>query len=110
MTTGNDNLEAENGAEMMVQKRDWERVAKEAEFRPARMAVLCSISERQLERVFKMHVNCTPSQWLRRLQCRLAKDLVEQGYSSKAAAAELTVNSTAASKLDWASRKTSAVK
>lgn len=69
--------------------REWERVAKEADFRPARMAALCSLSERQLERVFKRHLKCTPSQWLRRLQCRMAKDLVEQGYSSKAAAAEL---------------------
>jgi AraC-like DNA-binding protein len=53
------------------------------------MAALCSISERQLERVFKRYLNCTPSQWLRELQCRLAKDLIAQGYSSKAAAAEV---------------------
>lgn len=42
-----------------------------------------------MERIFKRHLNCTPSQWLRELQCRLARDLVSQGYSSKAAAAEL---------------------
>lgn len=67
----------------------WEQVAREAEFNPTRMANLCSISERQLQRIFKRHLNCTPSRWLRDLQCRLAKELIEQGYSSKAAAAEL---------------------
>ncbi len=67
----------------------WEEVAKEAEFNPSRMASLCSISERQLQRIFKRHLHCTPSRWLRDLQCRLARELVAQGYSSKAAAAEL---------------------
>lgn len=67
----------------------WEQLAKEAEFNPSRMATLCSISERQLQRIFKRDFHCTPSRWLRELQCRLAKDLVAQGYSSKAAAAEM---------------------
>jgi AraC-like DNA-binding protein len=68
---------------------DWERVAKDADFRPAKMASLCSISERHMQRVFKKYLQCTPSRWLRDLQCRLAKELISQGYSSKAAAAEL---------------------
>jgi AraC-like DNA-binding protein len=70
-------------------KRDWERVAKEAGFRPAEMALLCSISERQLQRIFQKRFHCTPRRWLRELQCRLAKELLAQGYSTKAAAAEL---------------------
>ena len=69
--------------------QDWERVAIEADFKPAKMASLCSISERHLQRIFKKHLHCTPSQWLRELQCRMAKSLIAQGYSSKAAAAEL---------------------
>jgi len=69
--------------------QDWERMAKNADFRPAKMASLCSISERHLQRIFKKYLQCTPSRWLRDLQCRLAKDLISQGYSSKAAAAEL---------------------
>lgn len=69
--------------------RDWVRLAREAEFRPARMSLLCSISERQLQRIFKTTFNSTPRQWLRQLQCRLAKELIAQGYSTKAAAAEL---------------------
>lgn len=70
-------------------ERDWERAAREAGFRPAEMALLCSVSERQLQRLVKKRFHCTPRRWLRELQCRLAKDLVAQGYSSKAAAAEL---------------------
>src|SRR5579864_3780105 len=72
-----------------VKAQDWEQVARQAEFRPAKMATLCSMSERHLQRIFKKHLQRTPSQWLRELQCRLAKQLISQGYSSKGAAAEL---------------------
>jgi AraC-like DNA-binding protein len=73
----------------LLRTQAWEQVAREADYHPARMATLCSISERQLERIFKQRLKCTPSRWLRELQCRLAKQLIAQGYSSKAAAAEL---------------------
>src|SRR5262249_52543486 len=72
-----------------------ERLAREANFNAANMASLCSISERQLQRLFKKNLNCTPSQWLRELRCRLARQLIAQGYSSKAAAAELRFASQA---------------
>ena len=72
---------------------EWEQVAREADFNPAKMATLCSISERQLQRLFRQHLHCTPSHWLRNLQCRLAKQLISQGYSNKAAAAELKFSS-----------------
>ena len=78
-----------NGKSPIFLPRDWERMAKEADFRPAKMALLCSVSERHLQRIFKKYLNCTPSRWLRDLQCRLAKDLISQGYSSKAAAVEM---------------------
>src|SRR5215469_15109863 len=74
---------------MLVRTQDWEQVARQAEFKPAKMATLCAMSERHLQRIFKKHLQRTPSQWLRELQCRLAKQLISQGYSSKAAAAEL---------------------
>jgi AraC-like DNA-binding protein len=68
---------------------DWERLSNEAEFRSAKMASLCSVSERHSQRLVKKDMGCSPTQWLRSLQCRLAKELISQGYSSKAAAAEL---------------------
>ncbi len=67
----------------------WEQVAREADFNAAKMASVCSISERQLQRLFRQHLHCTPSRWLRQLQCRLAKDLISRGYSNKATASEL---------------------
>jgi AraC-like DNA-binding protein len=67
----------------------WEQVAREADFNPSKMASLCSLSERQLQRLFRKHLHCTPSHWLRELQCRLAKQLISQGYSNKAAAIEV---------------------
>jgi AraC-like DNA-binding protein len=73
----------------VVQSQDWEQMARQAEFKPAKMATLCAMSERHLQRIFKKHLHQTPSQWLRGLQCRLARQLISQGYSSKAAAAEL---------------------
>ena len=80
-------LQQGNGA--LFRTQDWERVARDADFRPAKMALLCSVSERHLQRIFKKYLQCTPSYWLRELQCRIAKGLISQGYSSKAAAAEL---------------------
>lgn len=68
---------------------EWEQVAREAGFNSSRMAELCAISERQLQRLFKKYLRCTPSHWLRELQCRIAKQLISQGYSNKAAAAEV---------------------
>src|SRR5690349_5263562 len=68
---------------------EWERIAQAAEFSQAKMASICGMSQRQLQRVFKSELRCTPTQWLRELRCRLAKRLILQGYSSKAAAAEL---------------------
>jgi AraC-like DNA-binding protein len=66
----------------------WEYLAREAEFKPARLALLCGVSERHLQRVFKARLGTSPRKWLRKLQCSIAKTLVSQGYSSKAAAAE----------------------
>lgn len=68
---------------------DWQQVAKAADFHPAKMAALCFISERQLQRYFHVRFQMTPREWLRRLQCELAKALISQGYSTKAAALEL---------------------
>jgi len=72
-----------------VLKQKWEQLAREADFNSAKMASLCAISERQLQRIFRRNFECTPSHWLRDLQCHLAKELIAQGYSNKAAASEL---------------------
>ena len=73
----------------LLTMKEWEQVAREADFNAAKMASVCSISERQLQRLFRKHLHCTPSRWLRDLQCRLAKQLIVQGYSNKAVVTEL---------------------
>jgi AraC-like DNA-binding protein len=82
-------------AKLLGSISDWERLGKEAEFNAAKMAALCGMSARQLQRFFKKHMSCSPSHWLRTLQCHQAKELIAQGYSSKAAAAELKFASQA---------------
>jgi|SRR5437667_12850363 len=69
--------------------RDWEQLAKDADFQPAKMAALCPISLRQLERFFARHFGKTPSEWTRELRCRFALQLIAKGYSNKAVVAEM---------------------
>ena len=68
---------------------NWEKLAKEAKFHPATMAALCPISLRQLERFFIERFKQTPLEWARQLRCRLACQLITQGWSNKAVVAEL---------------------
>jgi AraC-like DNA-binding protein len=77
------------------QDEQWEAVGRQADFNPAKMALLCAISDRHLQRIFRTHFKCTPGKWLRELQCRLARGLIAQGYSTKAAAAELKFSTEA---------------
>lgn len=73
----------------LLTMEEWEALARQAEFNAAKMAALCSISERQLQRLFRKNLHCTPSRWLRNLQCRLARDLIAQGCSNKLATSTL---------------------
>ena len=75
--------------------QNWEELARRASFRPDTVAALCSVSNRQLERFFKECFKTTPRQWLRKVQCDLAKELITQGYSTKSAAADLSFASSA---------------
>jgi AraC-like DNA-binding protein len=69
--------------------RHWEELAHQSEYQLSRIAELRGVSLRQMQRIFKQALNCCPRRWLRDLRCRKAKELIERGYSSKAAAAEL---------------------
>jgi AraC-like DNA-binding protein len=73
----------------LIRTKDWEKLAKEANFRPAEMAAICRISLRQLERHFGKEFKSTPKEWMRQFRCRLALKLIMEGYSNKAAASEL---------------------
>ncbi len=73
----------------LLKIRDWEALAREANFRPAAMAALCPCSLRQLERFFLDHFHKNPVRWTQELRCRLARQLIAQGWTNKAVAAEL---------------------
>ncbi len=73
----------------LLRIQDWEKLAKQAEFQPATMAALCPISLRQMERFFAERFAKTPRKWARTLKCRLARQLIAEGWSNKAVAAEL---------------------
>ena len=73
---------------------DWEKVAIRAEFKPKRMAIICGISVRQLERHFATAFGKSPKVWLRGLRCGLAMDLLVKGHSNKEIAATLHFGSS----------------
>ena len=73
----------------LLKVKDWAELARQAAFSPAAMAGRCRVSLRHLERFFAEHFHQTPRMWCAALRCRIAASLLAQGYSSKAAAAEL---------------------
>jgi AraC-like DNA-binding protein len=76
-----------NGRLFKIQ--DWEKLASQAKFQPEVMAALCPVSLRQLERFFAEVYNQTPGEWARELRCRMARQLVSEGWANRAVAAEL---------------------
>lgn len=63
-------------------------LASQSNYQPAKMARLCRLSLRQLERIFKVESGCTPRQWLRMqrlnnalLLLRTAQSVKQVGYS-----------------------------
>jgi len=73
----------------LLKIQNWEHLAREAQFQPATMAALCPVSLRHLQRFFTIRFSQTPGQWSRQLRCRLARQLIAQGWSNKAVATEL---------------------
>ena len=73
----------------LLKIEDWETLARQAGFHPADMAALCPISLRQMQRFFAANFEKTPSEWARELRCRLARQLIAEGWSSKAVVLEL---------------------
>ena len=79
----------------LLQITDWETLARKADFKPGKMSDLCPISLRQLERHFAHQFHKTPKRWIVELKCQLAKELIAQGFSTKAVAADLKFASEA---------------
>jgi transcriptional regulator GlxA family with amidase domain len=86
---GSANCPPQHPRGRLAKVQTWEQLAKEAKFRPARMAALCPISLRQLERYFLATFGQSPGPWAKELRCRLARRLLSHGFSSKAVAADV---------------------
>ena len=71
-------------SDRLVRIQDWEALAKEAKFRPEAMAALCPTSLRTLERFFADNFNKTPGEWARHARCRMARQLISEGWCNKA--------------------------
>jgi AraC-like DNA-binding protein len=62
---------------------DWRRLAARSEYRPVRLAQLCRVSLRQLERRVKAARGITPRLWLKRERLRDALAFLQKAETSK---------------------------
>ena len=68
------------------QAKEWEEMARRANYSTAELASLCGVSVRQLERIFQ-HTFCqSPKRWLNTLRLNAARRLLQGGGSVKEAA------------------------
>jgi AraC-like DNA-binding protein len=66
-----------------------EKIAVEADYDARRVAALCNISTRQLERYFQSTLSCTPQRWLNELKVLKAQELLLAGRSVKETSKDL---------------------
>lgn len=65
---------------------DWDGLATEAGYRPGRLAALCQISLRTLERHFQKHYGLSVGEWLKERRMNDAYQQIQSGSSVKEAA------------------------
>jgi transcriptional regulator GlxA family with amidase domain len=77
--------------EIMARKfiEDWEQLAPIAQYDAKKMAELCKLSVRQLQRDFRRQFARTPQDWLNEQRLKAAQDLLLSGKSIKLVAFEL---------------------
>ena len=68
---------------------DWAALAEAADYEPGRMAALCPVSLRHLERHFLQHFRLTPGQWIRQQRCGIAREMIAHGHSNRMVAKTL---------------------
>ena len=69
--------------------QDWSELARQARFNARRLAAVCRVSLRQLERYYNESVGQTPQGWLNEARFREAKRLLLKGLSVKEVSFEL---------------------
>jgi AraC-like DNA-binding protein len=68
---------------------DWPALVRQTRYRCEDLAASCGVSERHLERIFLAQFGQTPKEWIQHFRMRRALQLIRQGYSTKAAAADI---------------------
>ncbi len=81
-------------ARIAVSRQRWEELAEAAQFDAKRLANLCGLSRRQLERKFRLELNRTPEDWLNERRIVVSRRLLMVGLSVKAVAIELGFKQT----------------
>ncbi|TAK97742.1 MAG: AraC family transcriptional regulator [Verrucomicrobia bacterium] len=72
-----------------ITQQEWERLAVQAEYAPAKLAVLRGVSLRQLERDIKRRFGLEPRKWLDKQRIVAAQKRLLAGQSVKCVAMEL---------------------
>ena len=67
----------------------WENLAAQAQYQPAKIAELCSVSLRTVQRHFRKYYNVTVKEWVRSVQMQEAECRILAGNPIKAVASDL---------------------
>ena len=69
--------------------RDWQSLAVAAQFKPGRIARLCGVSSRTVQRHFRRSYGCTLGEWLRTYRLETAYQKLKAGEPIKCVALDL---------------------
>jgi AraC-like DNA-binding protein len=71
------------------QDLDWQNLAHRSQFKPGKIAQLCGVSSRTVQRHFRQFYGCTLGQWLRDYRLDTAYRRLAAGEAIKVVAIEL---------------------
>lgn len=77
------------GAKALFKWSHLEQMAVKANYDAKTLAAFCNISTRQLERMFRSRLGCSPQRWLNELKILKAQELLLGGCSVKEASNDL---------------------
>lgn len=70
-------------------RQNWDELAFTANYDPNKLAVLCGLSLRQLERRFQRRFGCTPQRWLNERRMNAAQEMLRSRLPIKVIASDL---------------------
>jgi len=74
---------------MEIKREGYEKLAEIANYKVCKMAALCGLSIRQLERDFRRHLGCSPVSWLSERRMQSARERLLAGDPVKVVALDL---------------------